>query len=220
MRRGGSPAARERTRRSSDQRVHRNPVTLVTPIVRYPALNLSHIIYDHSHHTLLGGCACGAVRYESTAEPVMMLHCHCRGCQRSSGGQFSSFVIVPAEAFKLLQGSLRFHPSPSEMGGMTGRGFCPECGSPIVVKPDSVPEFVAIRTASLDDPSWFNPQVDVWTSDAHPWDQMNPGLPEFEKYPPVLRFRRRGRTLTINDGDDLSFLRVNIGSGKHKELGC
>jgi hypothetical protein len=43
----------KRPRRSSDQRVHRNPVTLVTPIVRYPALNLSQIIYDHNNHTLL-----------------------------------------------------------------------------------------------------------------------------------------------------------------------
>jgi len=92
-----------------------------------------------------------------------------------------SFVIVPKEAFKLLQGSLRFHASPSEMGGKTRRGFCPDCGSPLAVKPDSVPQFVAIRTASLDDPSWFNPQVDVWTSDAHSWDQMNPALPKFEK---------------------------------------
>jgi len=132
----------------------------------------------------LGGCACGAIRYESTAEPVMMLHCHCRDCQQSSGGPFSSFVIVPAKAFKLLQGSLRFHASPSERGGKTHRGFCPECGSPIAVKPDAVPQFVAIRTASLDDPSWFNPQVDVWTSDAHPWDHMNPALPKFKKYPP------------------------------------
>ena len=33
---------RERTRRGGDQRVHRNPVTLVTPTVRCPALNLSH----------------------------------------------------------------------------------------------------------------------------------------------------------------------------------
>jgi uncharacterized protein YndB with AHSA1/START domain len=24
----------------------------------------------------------------------------------------------------------------------------------------------------------------VWTSDAHPWDKMNPALPKFEKYPP------------------------------------
>ena len=47
----------------------------------------------------------------------MMLHCHCRDCQRSSGGPYSSFVIVPTEAFKLLQGSLSFHASLSEMGG-------------------------------------------------------------------------------------------------------
>ena len=51
-------------------------------------------------------------------------------------------------------------------------------------KPDSIPHLVAIRTASLDDPGWFNPQMDVWTSDAHLWDQMNPALPKFEKYPP------------------------------------
>jgi hypothetical protein len=63
-----------------------------------------------------GRCACGAIRYESTAEPVLMLHCHCRDCQRSSGGPFSSFVVVPAEAFKLLQGSPRFHASPSAKG--------------------------------------------------------------------------------------------------------
>src|ERR1043166_9511529 len=113
----------------------------------------------------------------------MMLQCHCRDCQRSSGGPFSSFVVVPAEGFKLLQGSLRFHASPSEMGGMTRRGFCADCGAPIVVKPDANPKVVAIRTTSLDDPSAFGPQMDVWISDAHPWDNMNPALPKFEKYP-------------------------------------
>jgi hypothetical protein len=92
--------------------------------------------------------------------------------------------MVPAEAFKLLQGSLRFHAPPSQRGGKNHRGSCPECGSPILAKPDSAPQIVAIRTASLDDPSWFNPQVDVWTSDAQPWDQMNPALPKFKEYPP------------------------------------
>src|SRR5206468_2758146 len=94
-----------------------------------------------------------------------------------------SAVPFDAAASKLLQGSLRFHASHSEMAAKTLRGFCPECGSPIQVKPDAVPQFVAIRTASLDDPSWFTLQMDVWTSDAHPWDQMNPALPKFEKYP-------------------------------------
>jgi hypothetical protein len=130
-----------------------------------------------------GGCACGAIRYETTAEPVLMLHCHCRDCQQSSGGPFSSFVIVPTEAFQVSQGSLRFHDSPSHAGGKTHRGFCADCGSPIVAKSDSVPQFAAIRTASVDDPSWFKLQMDVWTSDAHAWDAMNPALPKFEKYP-------------------------------------
>jgi hypothetical protein len=129
-----------------------------------------------------GQCACGAIRYESTATPVAMLHCHCSDCQRASGGPFSSLVVVPAESFKLLQGSPRFHPSPSEMGGMTRRGFCPDCGAPVVVRLDAAPQIVAIRTTSLDDPSWFKPQMDVWTSDAHPWDEMNSALPRHEKY--------------------------------------
>src|SRR2546430_15529078 len=86
-----------------------------------------------------GGCACGAIRYESTAEPVMMLHCHCRDCQRSSGGPFSSFVIVPTEAFKLLQGSLRFHASPSEAGGKNQLGFLPARGAALPGKPRAGP---------------------------------------------------------------------------------
>lgn len=114
-----------------------------------------------------------------------MLNCHCRDCQQSSGGPFSSFVVVPAGAFKVLQGAPRFHASPSEMGGKTRRGFCPECGSPIYGQPDAAPHIVAIRTASLDDPSWFKLQAEVWTSDAHPWDQMDPASPKFEKYPPM-----------------------------------
>jgi hypothetical protein len=112
-----------------------------------------------------------------------MFHCHCRDCQRSSGGSFSSFVFVPTEAFRITQGTLRFYASPSARGGQNQRGFCADCGSPIVSKPDANPRIVAIRIASLDDPSWFNPQVDVWTSDAQPWDHMNPALPKFQQYP-------------------------------------
>jgi hypothetical protein len=130
-----------------------------------------------------GGCACGAIRYECSAEPLMMLHCHCRDCQRSSGGPFSSFVVVPKNAFSLTKGSLRFHASPSEMGGKTHRGFCAECGCPVQGGPDAIPDIVAIRTASMDDQAGFDPQMDVWVSDAQPWVQMNPALPNFDFYP-------------------------------------
>ena len=37
--------------------------------------------------------------------------------------------------------------------------------------------------ASLDDPSEFRSQMHTWISDAQPWDNLNPVLPSFEKYP-------------------------------------
>ena len=38
---------------------------------------------------------------------------------------------------------------------------------------------------SLEDPSWFRPQMDTFTSDAQAWDQMDPAIPKYEKYPPM-----------------------------------
>jgi hypothetical protein len=32
-----------------------------------------------------GGCACGAIRYEISAEPLAMTDCQCRDCQHMSG---------------------------------------------------------------------------------------------------------------------------------------
>jgi len=134
--------------------------------------------------SLSGGCACGAVRYECAAAPLVMLNCHCRDCQRAGGGPFAPLVVVPTESFKLTKGELKFHGSPSEMGGMTQRGFCAACGTPIGGGPDKIPTTFALRPASLDDQSWYTPQLEVWTSDAETWDKLIPELPHFEKYPP------------------------------------
>ena len=47
-----------------------------------------------------GGCACGAIRYEVSAEPAMMNDCQCRQCQRDSGtghGAHLTFVGAPVD---------------------------------------------------------------------------------------------------------------------------
>jgi hypothetical protein len=112
-----------------------------------------------------------------------MGQCHCRDCQRSSGGPFISVVVVPLDGLKLLQGSPKYFDTSSDRGGSIHRGFCPDCGSPVVAKFDSGPNLICILAGSLDDPSWFRPAYDLWTSDAQPWDHMNPALKKFEKYP-------------------------------------
>jgi hypothetical protein len=124
-----------------------------------------------------GGCACGAVRYEATAEPVFMLNCHCRDCQRASGGSFAAIAVLPGEAVKVT-GEPRYHVVTGGSGHQVERGFCPICGSPVAIKLARMPDIFGVHAASLDDPSLFKPTVDLFTASAHSWDHMDPDLPK------------------------------------------
>ena len=133
-----------------------------------------------------GGCACGAIRCECKAEPVMMVKCHCRDCQRITGTGFLPAVLVPADSFRLPRRQLRYHFTPSIARAKRKRGFCPECGSRVTGGEfeAGASAFVGLLAGSLDDASWFKPQMEVFVSDAQSWDQMDPASPKFETYPP------------------------------------
>jgi hypothetical protein len=111
----------------------------------------------------------------------MMFNCHCRDCQRATGTAFSAVVYVPAKGLKITKGSPRYYQTSSEAVGHNKRGSCANCGSRLFGGADD--EGQGILASSLDEPSLFKPQVHIWTSDAQPWDQMDPKLPKFEKYP-------------------------------------
>lgn len=130
-----------------------------------------------------GGCACGAIRYECSTEPVMSLNCHCRDCQRASGSAYASAIAVPTASFRLLKGTPKYYSVKADSGHTTSRGFCPECGSPVLGKITEEPDIMVIQAGSLDDPSGHQPSMDLFLSSAQPWDFMNPALPKFEKGP-------------------------------------
>lgn len=134
-----------------------------------------------------GGCACGAIRYECTAEPILMFNCHCRDCQHASGAGHSCVVLLSASSFKITRGERRYHFTPSAAFGHHKRGFCTECGSRLTggENREGTAQYVGINVGSLDDPSWFRPQMDIFTSEAQPWDQMDSAIPKHAKYPPA-----------------------------------
>ena len=76
-----------------------------------------------------GGCACGAIRDQYTAEPMSMFNCHCRDCQRATGAGHACVVVVPAAALKVTSGERSYHFTASAAIGRHKRGFCAECGS-------------------------------------------------------------------------------------------
>jgi hypothetical protein len=131
-----------------------------------------------------GGCLCGAVRYESDGEPSFSLQCHCRDCQRSSGTAYIAAMRVPAADFRITQGNPKRYIGKSDAGNEISRLFCGDCGSPLYVQVPTRPDIVGIRVGTLDDPSVFRPDADIFVKSAQPWDHMNPDLPKYPTYPP------------------------------------
>jgi hypothetical protein len=107
--------------------------------------------------TYRGGCLCGAIRYEITADPMIAGQCQCLDCQHETGGGHASFAAFPADAVKLT-GTPRFYEVKAGSGNINRRGFCPTCGSPLVSNTSAMPGVTTISAGSLDDPSLFKPQ--------------------------------------------------------------
>lgn len=130
-----------------------------------------------------GGCRCGAIRYEVSAEPMTVMNCHCRDCQYASGGGFSTVVVVPSGAFRLTKGTPTRFTVKGDSGKDITRSFCATCGTPIFSEPQSGDIWV-VKAGTLDDPSWLKLAGNLYTKSAQPWAHIDPNLMQFETMPP------------------------------------
>ena len=131
-----------------------------------------------------GGCLCGAIRYETVGAPVFTLRCHCRDCQRQSGAAHVPAARVPSAGFRILQGTPRRYTTKADSGNEIVRVFCGDCGTPLYVQVATRPDLVGLRVCTLDDPSWFRPEADIFMRSAQPWDHDETGAPKYDGYPP------------------------------------
>ena len=129
-----------------------------------------------------GGCLCGEVKYATNLEPDFAGNCHCKDCQRSSGGAYTPAMFFP-EAGVSVSGEPKYFKSKSDAGRFIERGFCPNCGSQLFTKLEMMPGVLGIKAGTLDDASKFTPRLDFYVASAPPWDHMNPELPKRDKSP-------------------------------------
>lgn len=95
-----------------------------------------------------GGCQCGAVRYAFYA-PLEKSHvCHCRMCQRATGGLFAALAGGTLDNFAWTRGTPSFFASSN----LARRGFCANCGTPLFFKYDDPSARIYATIGSLDEP--------------------------------------------------------------------
>ncbi|URK87038.1 GFA family protein [Rhizobium sp. RCAM05350] len=133
----------------------------------------------------IGGCACGAIRYEISAEPIFMNECQCRDCQQRSGTGHGSYLTFPDRRDVKLEGEAREWEVAGDSGGIKRHAFCPTCGSPVYLTFVAMPDFFTVHAASLDDPDWYKPQAVTYHVRGHAWDHLDPDLPKFDRMPPA-----------------------------------
>lgn len=130
-----------------------------------------------------GGCLCGAVRYETDAEPITTRLCWCRVCQYLAAGNAAVGVLFPS-AGMTVTGETRDYESVADSGNRMHRRFCPRCGTHLFSEAESRPHLIFVRAGSLDDPEIARPAATIWTASAPAWAHIDASLPTFEGQPP------------------------------------
>jgi hypothetical protein len=131
-----------------------------------------------------GGCACGAIRYEISDQPIFMNDCQCRDCQRRSGTGHGSYLTFPRRSAVKLEGKATHWDIAGDSGNVKSHAFCPTCGSPVYLTFAAMPDFFTVHAASLDDPARYGPQAVTYTVRGHAWDHLDPAPSKFDRMPP------------------------------------
>ena len=131
---------------------------------------------------MTGGCSCGRIRYTARVDNDDAYLCHCRMCQRATGGVSIAFKNV-----KKADVAWEHEPDWYAASPIARRPYCRECGTPLgFAFPDS--EVMDLTVGSFDDPSRFVPRRHAGSESMHRAWLNTEGLPEIriDTYQPIV----------------------------------
>lgn len=125
---------------------------------------------------LLGGCLCGAVRFEADGAPFNSTLCHCTDCRRASGAPALAWFSVQASTLRWTAGQPMIFRSSSQ----ALRGFCAGCGTTLTYQSDLWPDEIDIAAGALNDPDSVPPADHTFVRSRLRWMTLDDGLPQYQ----------------------------------------
>jgi hypothetical protein len=103
-----------------------------------------------------GGCLCGAVRYGVQKQPARTTLCHCKFCQRATGGAYLVEPVFQSADFQIVKGIPKQYTHVSEGSGKNVYvHFCDVCGTKLYLTFERFDGAVGLYGGTLDDPNWL-----------------------------------------------------------------
>lgn len=119
---------------------------------------------------LEGGCSCRAIRYKLTATPLIVHACHCRDCQRITGGPFVINMWIESRFVDAGSAKPKSFTLKSGTGKLHEVFFCGTCGTYVWSRYHIVPtDCLFVRAGTLDNPAAVKPDVHIFTRTKLPW---------------------------------------------------
>jgi hypothetical protein len=129
-----------------------------------------------------GGCLCGALRWQATADPLYTGHCYCADCRKASGSGFVPFMAFAAAAMT-ISGKTLTHRLALGDGRTATRNACAVCGGLVFGGDLGESTEFNIYAGSLDDAALFQPKIAIFTRDRAAWALIPADLKQFETMP-------------------------------------
>ena len=149
---------------------------------------------------IIGGCACGSVRYQLLAQPMFVNCCHCDDCQRLTGSAFVINAVIETQAIKLIRGKPVAVPVPRK-SGPHHIYRCPKCQTAVWSDYGHKPNVRFVRVGTLDQADALAPDAHIFTRTKAKWLKLPKGTPSFrddyetKKLWPKASFKRLNAAL-------------------------
>ena len=132
---------------------------------------------------MTGGCQCGRVRYAAQVADDEAYLCHCRMCQRATGGVSIAFKNV-----RKVDVAWKREPDWYQSSPIARRPYCRDCGASLGFAFRTGSDQMDLTIASFDDPARFKPKHHFGAENIHRGWLNTEGLPEYrvDEYQPVV----------------------------------
>ena len=134
-----------------------------------------------------GRCLCGAVGYCTQGDPIRTTICHCRFCQRATGGAYMVEPIFRLADVSVTRGNPSIYTHTSEGSGK--RLYihsCSGCATKLYVTFERFPDICGVYAGTFDDPVWFSIEPNnarhIFIDAARPDTFLPAGLPMFHQH--------------------------------------
>ena len=129
---------------------------------------------------LTGGCSCGAIRYRLTNSPLVVHACHCRDCQRITGGAFVINLWIERQYVEASGAKPKSYLTAGGSGKEHEAFFCGKCGTYVWSRYGIAPgDALFVRAGTLDNPKAVKPDIHLFTRHKLPWLSIPEGVPAF-----------------------------------------